>query len=261
MSDIALHNTLRKIPDVTDKEAKEAIVDEAIANVFSSKRKIKQPPIRLPSSLAYNERIKMDGLKFLTKLPELSFPVAFFDPQYRGVLDKLGYGNEGEHRGKARSSLQQMTEETISKFIQGIDRVLMPSGHLFLWMDKFHLCTGFGPWLNGTRLDVVDMLTWDKGKIGMGYRTRRCSEYLVVLQKQPRKAKGVWKIHNIPDVWPEGVKRNGHTHKKPVTLQAELIAAVSNANDIVIDPAAGSFSVMEACHLRGRNFLGCDIKV
>ena len=29
--------------------------------------------------------------------------------------------------------------------------------------------------------------------------------------------------------------------------------------DIVIDPAAGSFSVMEACRHTGRRFLGCDI--
>ena len=93
----------------------------------------------------------------------------------------------------------------------------------------------------------------------MGYRTRRMSEHVIILQKEPRRAKGVWMIHTIPDVWPEEVKRNGHTHKKPVRLQGELIAAVSNAGDIVIDPAAGSFSVMEACKLRGRNFLGCDL--
>ena len=234
--------------------------DAEIPNVFSSERNIQQPQIKLPSGLHFNERIKMDGLQFLSKLPSEVFPVAFFDPQYRGILDKLSYGNEGENRGKARSVLKQMSDEMIHDFIIGIDKALLPSGHLFLWMDKYHLCTGFDKWLDDTRLDVVDMLTWDKGKIGMGYRTRRQSEYLIVLQKQPRKAKGVWKVHNIPDVWLEKVKRNGHTHKKPIALQGELIAAVSNADDIVIDPAAGSFSVMEACKLQGRNFLGCDIK-
>ena len=206
-----------------------------------------------------NTRLKMDGLKFLGRLPKNAFPVAFFDPQYRGVLDALGYGNEGKRRGKARCNLPQMDDEKIGEFVRGIDEALMPSGHLFLWMDKFHLCTGFMDWLAGTQLDVVDMLTWNKGKIGMGYRTRRMAEYLVVLQREPRRAKGVWKIHNIPDVWQEEVKRNGHTHRKPTDLQGELIAAVSNTGDIVIDPAAGSFSVLESCRLRGRNFLGCDI--
>ena len=229
------------------------------ANVYSNEREIKSPDLILPKSLYFNKRLKMDGLKFLSKIPSEKIPVAFFDPQYRGVLDKLGYGNEGKQRGKARASLPQMTEEVISKFIQEIYKVLIPSGHLFLWMDKFHLCTGFLNWLDGTALEVVDMLTWDKGKIGMGYRTRRRSEHLIILQKSPRKAKGVWKLHNIPDVWLERVTRNGFTHKKPIGLQGELIASVSNDGDVVIDPASGSFSVMESCKLHGRNFLGCDI--
>lgn len=228
--------------------------------VFSSQRSIQIPDIKLGKGLHLNKRLKMDGLKFLSKLPDSSFPIAFFDPQYRGVLDKLDYGNEGKQRGKARSSLTQMSEKQISQFIQSIDRTLIPSGHLFLWMDKFHLCTGFQPWLVGTNLDVVDMITWNKGKIGMGYRTRRMCEYLVVLQKQPRRAKGVWRLHNIPDVYPEPVKRDGYIHKKPVELQAVLIEAVSNEGDIVIDPASGSFSVMEACKKKHRYFLGCDIK-
>ena len=237
----------------------DATPDTVLANVFGTHRDIAAPELKLPRKLKLNTRLKMDGLQFLNLLPAASFSVAFFDPQYRGVLDKLGYGNEGEERGKARCSLEQMDEETICAFVHGIADALIPSGHLFLWMDKFHLCTGFSDWLDGTPLDVVDMLTWHKKRIGMGYRTRRSSEHVVILQKEPRRAKGVWQIHNIPDVWPEEVKRNGHTHKKPIDLQGELIAAVSNAGDIVIDPAAGSFSVMESCTLRGRNFLGCDL--
>ena len=104
------------------------------------------------------------------------------------------------------------------------------------------------------------MITWDKGKIGMGYRTRRQSEHLLVLQKKPRRAKGVWRVHDIPDVWKEDVQKNSHTHSKPVQLQARLISAVTSKKDIVIDPAGGSFSVLKACQLAGRNFLGCDIK-
>ena len=238
----------------------DANADEVLANVFSNERVLVAPDAEIPDEFNCNIRLKMDGLAFLSKLQPDSIPVAFFDPQYRGVLDKLGYGNEGVDRGKARCSLEQMSEKTIKEFIGKISDCLIPSGHLFLWMDKFHLCTGFSNWLDGTKFDVVDMITWYKGRIGMGYRSRRTSEHLVVLQKQPRRAKGVWKIHNIPDVWREEVKRNGgHTHTKPVMLQGELIAAVSNPGDIVIDPAAGSFSVLDACRNRGRKFLGCDL--
>ncbi len=218
------------------------------------------PTLTLPDGLQFDTRLKMDGLDFLGRLPDETVPVAFLDPQYRGVLDKLAYGNEGVKRGRARAALQQMDETAIAAFVQAIDRVLAASGHLFLWLDKFHLCSGIAPWLAGTRLTVVDLITWDKGRMGMGYRTRRQSEYLVVLQKAPRRAKGVWTAHDIPDLWRERVERGRHAHRKPVDLQGKLIAAVSNPGDVVIDSAAGSFSVLEACQQQGRRFLGCDIE-
>ena len=228
-------------------------------SVYSTDRIVKAPPLELPEALKPNIRLKMDGLEFLSLLPENSIPVAFLDPQYRGVLEKLSYGNEGKSRGQRRSALEQMNEDKISQFFLGIDRVLIPSGHLFLWVDKFHLCQGVRDWFHGTTLDIVDLLTWDKGTFGMGYRTRRRAEYCVVFQKDPRKAKGVWKIHNIPDVMQETASQRDHPHAKPVELQGALLAAVSHEGDYVIDPAAGSFSVLEAAQLRGRNFLGCDI--
>lgn len=234
-------------------------LDLFAGTVFSNHRTVQAPEIELPPELKSNTRLEMDGLEFLALLPENAIPVAFFDPQYRGVLEKLAYGNEGKDRGRRRCALEQMSEAVIGRFIRGIDRALTPSGHLFLWVDKFHLCQGIREWRRGTSLDIVDMLTWDKGTFGMGYRTRRRAEYCIVLQKQPRKAKGVWKVHNIPDVVQEQVSQREHPHAKPVDLQGELIAAVSDQGDFVIDPAAGSFSVLRAAQKQGRNFLGCDL--
>ena len=243
------------------KQARTLFEIEAAANtVFSAQRTVEAPPIDLPPVLTPNTRIKMNGLEFLSYLPEASIPVAFFDPQYRGILDKMSYGNEGKNRGKRRCALMQMDETVIISFIRGIDKALIPSGHLFLWMDKFHLCQGFKSWADGTQLDIVDLITWDKGRLGMGYRSRRVSEYCAILQKHPRKAKGVWKIHNIPDVWREKTSSREHPHQKPIELQGKLIAAVSNEGDYVIDPAAGSFSVMKSAHIQGRNFIGCDLE-
>ncbi|MFB6350144.1 hypothetical protein ACFBZI_11985, partial [Moraxella sp. ZJ142] len=137
-----------------------------------------------------NKKNKMNGLDLLKQLPSESIKIAFFDPQYRGVLDKLSYGNEGVSRGKERSALPQMDEQTIRDFIIGIEKALKPNGYLFLWVDKFHLVEGVKGWFTQTpSLSVVDMITWDKMKIGMGYRSRRRSEYLVVVQKHPKKAK------------------------------------------------------------------------
>ena len=237
----------------------EGTPDGILGSVFGRDRTIEAPALDLASGLSLNERLQMDALSLLGLVPDCTIPVAFFDPQYRGVLDRMAYGNEGKSRGKARCELSQMTESDISEIIQDISRVLTPTGHLFLWIDKFHLCTGFTGWLDGTQLETVDLITWNKMRTGMGYRTRRTCEYLVVLQKLPKRAKGVWSIHTIPDVWAEKIPHKDHAHQKPIDLQAELIAAVTNPGDVVLDPAAGSFSVMDAANSRGRNFLGCDI--
>lgn len=227
-------------------------------NVFSSERDLVQPEFDLPPSFKANTRNQADGQIFLESLTSSTFPLCIFDPQYRGVLDRQKYGNEGK-RQKDRAQRIQMSEEVIKNFIIEIDRVLIGSGHLLLWMDKYHLCTGIMSWLEGTTLATVDMIVWNKMRIGMGYRTRRTSEYCLVLQKKPLRAKGVWKAHDIPDVWNEKLPSRGG-HAKPVGLQSRLIDCLTNPGDVVIDPAAGTYTVMEACLATNRNFLGCDLQ-
>ena len=208
-----------------------------------------------------NQRNQMNGLHLLDLLDESSVKVVFFDPQYRGILDKMSYGNEGKNRGKERSSLPQMSEETIKDFLAKIERILKPNGYLFLWIDKFHLMEGVKKWFeNFKTLEIVDMITWDKKKMGMGYRSRRRSEYCVVVQKEPRQAKSTWLLHNIPDVWEEKLVYKEHTHSKPIELQKQLILATSQENDLIVDPASGGYSVFMACLGVNRNFLGCDLK-
>lgn len=226
-------------------------------SVFGHTRDLKQPEVSLPPGFVLNARNQADGLELLRALESNSFSLCIFDPQYRGVLDKQKYGNEGS-RQKVRSVLPQMDEAKIISFIRAIDKALMPSGHMLLWTDKFHLCTGIAGWLAGTELNTVDLIVWNKMRMGMGYRTRRTSEYCLVLQKAPLRAKGVWLIHNIPDVWDEKLQTK-FTHAKPVQLQTRLIEALTNTRDIVIDPAAGSYSVLEACRRTNRQFLGCDV--
>lgn len=204
-------------------------------------------------------RIKSDGLNYMSRMPSNSIACSFFDPQYRGVLDFMNYGNEGK-RQKGRSLLHQMDENLIKQFLIEINRIVVPSGHLFLWVDKFHLLEGIREWIKNTDFLIVDHVVWNKKRMGMGYRTRRCSEHLVILQKAPKRAKGIWCLHNIPDVWDEKTS-SSHPHSKPILLQSKLISAVTKIGDVVLDPAAGSFSVMQSAHLVNRKFVGCDLEV
>ena len=222
-------------------------------NVVENQMWIKENPTLL------NLKLTMNGINLLKSLPTNLAKVCFFDPQYRGVLDKLKYGNEGKTRGKPRSELVQMTEENIIEFINLISKTLLPSGYLFLWIDKFHLCEGIKPWLKATNLKVVDLITWNKERMGMGYRTRRQAEYLVIIQKPPILAKSTWLIRNIRDVWSEKLITKIHPHQKPTELQKQLILSTTLENDLVLDPAAGSFKVLDICKDTKRYFIGCNL--
>ena len=93
----------------------------------------------------------------------------------------------------------------------------------------------------------------------MDYRTRRRSEYCVLSQKNPRAVKGVWNTHNIPDIYKEAASQHEHPYTKPIDLQNELMVPASHESDFVIDPAAGSLSVLEAAKNRQPTFLGYDL--
>jgi hypothetical protein len=54
-----------------------------------------------------------DALALMQSLPDSCTPLVFFDPQHRGVLDKLDYGNEGA-RQKGRAGLPAMSESSLT---------------------------------------------------------------------------------------------------------------------------------------------------
>lgn len=209
----------------------------------------------------FNKKLCMDGLKLLEMIPDNSMSACFFDPQYRGILDKMDYGNEGD-RQKGRAQMEQMDDALITTFCEEIINALKPAGYLFMWTDKFHLCEAshLEYFKNIDNSNLVSMLTWDKQSFGMGYRFRMSSEYLLVYQKNPKTIK-TWKDKSIRDVWSEKIEhpRLGHPHRKPKGLIDRLILSVTEPGDIVLDPCAGSFVVLDSCLETGRKFIGCDL--
>jgi site-specific DNA-methyltransferase (adenine-specific) len=201
--------------------------------------------------------LREDALTLLRLLPDGCTPLVVFDPQYREVLDRLAYGNEGA-RQRDRCALPAMSAGYIDQCCREIGRVLRPSGYLMLWADTFRLCTGAHLRIADI-LPPVDLIVWDNQRPGNGYRSRRRGSYLLVLQKPPPRAKATWRDHGIPDRWAEKVDRRIHPHAKPAGLIARLIGAVTQPSDLVVDPAAGGFAVMHAAHELGRRFVDCDI--
>ncbi len=202
-----------------------------------------------------NTSLQMDGLDLLRGLPDACAAAAVYDPQYRAVLDKLKFGNEGE-----RSALPQMSDALIQKMMVEIARVVRPRGHVFVWVDKYSLASAhYDRWLERTtKFAVVDLICWSKLRFGMGKRSRSSCEYVIVLRRHPVRA-DVWSDHTIPDCWTEHADTSIHPHAKPHVLMSKLIAATTKRGDLVVDPCAGGFGILEVCKRLRREFIGCDI--
>jgi site-specific DNA-methyltransferase (adenine-specific) len=214
-----------------------------------------------------NKKNCMDGIALLSMLKPDSIDACIFDPQYRQIMDKLKFGNEGRSRQIGRSSLPQMNDETIVNFVAGITYVLKPSAYFFIWVDKFIVAEGyhntwFEPYSFGQCTDLVDMIVWKDG-FGMGKRSRRTTEFIMVYQKLPKTTKN-WIDKGMPDCFEEKIptprSKELHPHRKPIEFTTRLIKSTVPENGIVLDPAAGSFSTFDACKLAGQNFVGSEIE-
>jgi len=202
------------------------------------------------------------GYQLLRSTPSDITPFVVLDLQYRENLERLKYGNEGSRQAK-RAALPQMDAAFTKAICKESARILMPGGYIARWCDKFALAEGLVG-IDGLR--IVDWITWDTQTFGFGWRARQRGQHLVFLQKPPihtRMKKGAlrpWQGKpSIPDVWLEKIVDRRHPHQKPVGLLRALIQAISLPGDIIIDPAAGSFTTMEAAHAVGRRFLGTDL--
>jgi site-specific DNA-methyltransferase (adenine-specific) len=209
----------------------------------------------------YNVRQRGDALELLRSLPSACSPLVFFDPQFRALLDRQSYGNEGRSRQCRRAQLPAMSEDYIDACCREIGRVLAPSGYCMRWMETFAVCEGHHLRVKDV-LPCVDKIVWDNLCMGMGYRARNRGDELLVLQRPPLRAKDTWWDHGIPNRWPEKIEpaaRRKHPHIKPAGLIGRLIEAVTYPDERVVDPCAGSFVVLEECRRLGRRFIGCDI--
>jgi site-specific DNA-methyltransferase (adenine-specific) len=210
--------------------------------------------------LVLNSRQTMNGFAMLRAMEDESAALAVFDPQYRAVLNKLEFGNEG-HRQQRRADLPQMKDGDIALFVEQIERVLRASGHLAFWIDKYSIGSGHHlKYFRYSTLKIVDLIAWNTLRFGMGRRSRGSTEFLIIAQKYPVRAKGVWTDNSIRDAWIESSDRAEHPHAKPYQLTERIIRATTRRDDLVVDPCAGSYVVLEACRATGRNFMGCDLR-
>jgi len=187
-------------------------------------------------------------------LPANSANLVFFDPQYEKVSQVSRIKN---------LPLSYQTPQQISQFLKQIARILKPSSFCLLWLNKNLLMTGqFLAWLlPNSNLKIVDLLLWIKPHFGFGSYLRNQAEFALLLQKHPINSK-FFKSKGLGNAWIEDslpASKRKHPHQKPRKLIKALIKATTEPGNLIVDPCAGSFVVLEVCQATNREFLGCDL--
>jgi site-specific DNA-methyltransferase (adenine-specific) len=137
---------------------------------------VERPRRAIGQIFKLNHQQKGDALDLLTSLPDACSPLAFFDPQFRGVLDYLEYGDESAKQ-KCRARLPVMTEEYTDACLHKIEQKLKPSGYCMLWADTFNVCEGYHLRVSDTQVRGSDLLGQraDRQRLSWSSSRRLCA--------------------------------------------------------------------------------------
>ena len=195
-----------------------------------------------------------EALELLANLESNSVSLVFLDPQYEPVKNVLA----------VNYPLYSQSDYQILRILEQIERILKPSAFCLLWVNKTLLGNDRIPlWLLKTpALKIVDCLVWHKkNSLGLGNWLRSNAEFCFLIQKHPQTGKR-FKNRSFGNVWEENVlppNKRKHPHQKPRELTKALIEATTNEGDLIVDPCAGSFIVLEICQELKRDFCGVDL--
>lgn len=207
----------------------------------------------------------MDAIDFLDNLDDESIDLIVTDPAYNGMNQHLALGNgrivgDYSERGNGQAWFEEFndSEDNYRELLHHCNRVLKPSGSIFVMFDPYSLIT-LGQVLRDY-FNVKNIITWDKMAIGMGHNFRRQTEFIMYATKG--KAKLVRR--DVSDVWRiKRVHRPSYPTQKPIELFEAMIASTIGINAsssiTVCDPFIGSGSSAVAALRQSCSFVGCDI--
>lgn len=206
-----------------------------------------------------NSVANVDYREFMERIRDASVDLVLTDPPYWtldkwrevGTTTRLG-GNREE--SKRRGWFETIDKDGLEYLMREIYRILKPDRHAVVMCDGQTL---------RYLLPMVDLgfsyvkpLVWDKAYSGMGYHFRCRHEYLVLFDKgKNRKPNDL----SVADVFTHRPVRNGYPTEKPVALMEDIIKALTNEGEVVLDPFCGSGSTLVAAKKLGRQYIGNDI--
>ena len=122
--------------------------------------------------------------------------------------------------------------------------------------EKFKFNKIYTAYSETTNIDQIlqDRVRDEKGK--SKYKTDENGEVVIGQSKKGVPLSDVWEI---PYLNPKAKERVGYPTQKPIILLEQIIKLVTDENDIVMDPFAGSGTALVAAKMLQRKYIGIDI--
>ena len=197
--------------------------------------------------------INDDCLIAMKEIPDGSVDMILTDPPYT-TPTITAFGRE-QVKNYADFTIQ---ETYIRCLREEFERILKPSAPMFMFCDEQYyppIHKVFYQWQS------LQMIVWDKEKIGMGKPFRKRHELIFYANRSPMDYNRTDGITHYPTVLrykPVGKERL-HGAQKPLALVEDLIKGFSNENDIVLDLFMGSGTTGVACKNLNRSFIGIEL--
>lgn len=198
----------------------------------------------------------VDCLEFMKSMPDKSVDAVITDPPY-GLNTKSAYkGSQGKLNPWA-----DLTNSAYwySAWMKECMRIVKVDGCMWTFLNWRSLVT-FQKASFDIESPIESLLIWDKSWIGPGgQRGLRPSYEMVALFTNELFAIEDRGIADIKKVQWSAIKPHGHPAEKPVDLMKWLIEISTEKGDLIFDPFMGSGTTGEACFLKERDFIGCEM--
>lgn len=201
-----------------------------------------------------NKIYQMDCIEGMKQIPDESVDLIITDPPY-STPTITSFGRE-KIRNVADLSIQETYVKTLK---EQYSRVLKPDAPLFMFCDDGYYASIFRAFYDWNNLQ---MLVWDKGRIGMGKPFRKRHELLFYANRKTmdyNRTEGITHYPTVLNYKPVG-KEKVHGAQKPIELVKDLIKGFSNEGDTVLDTFMGSGTTAIAAMRSKRNYIGFELQ-
>jgi len=216
--------------------------------VLNSIRGVASQVVKMETNKVYQG----DCMELLDSLANNSVDCLITDPPYSTPVI-TGFGRK-KFKNVADLSIQ---EQYMKSFKKKIERVLKPNAPVFIFCNDSYYPSIFRAFYDWNSLQMV---IWDKGKIGMGKPFRKQHEIILYANREPFEYyrngitfSTVMKCNQVP------TKERLHPAEKPINLILDLLKGFTKEGDLVLDTFMGSGVVALACDKLKRKWVGFEL--